>query len=385
MADGAPRRERGRIGAALRNPGVLFSLIWQVFLLYPLLAVLSAGADPVWTVLGVCSIVAFSVVYIAGFAAQHMSDDFPLELRGDGPGPRADRQGPVLPAGLPYLAGLVVCAFGTAPAAGAGGMVTFLPFVACFAAAAWPLRLSVPTGVGLIAVGGAAAWGEGEPGLLIPAFLVVPVVMSIIGTRLSVGMSEREGRLRRALGAAEERDRVGRDLHDVLGHTLTALTIRAQLADRLLESDPDAARGELRTIEELTRTALAEMRQTVSGMRAVDPAAEVAEVTGSLRSAGVVVDLAGGPELVPARHASLAGWAVREAGTNILRHADASRATVEFSRAGVRVTDDGVGMSAPHGQGLSGLRARAESEGACLHVSAGPVGGTVVEVSWDER
>src|SRR5699024_392290 len=108
------------------------------------------------------------------------------------------------------------------------------------------------------------------------------------------GVSEREARLRRALGAADERDRVGRDLHDVLGHTLTALTIRAQLADALVDTDPEAAHRELATIEDLTRTALSEMRQTVSGLRSVDPAQELAGFRESLRSAGIEVEIVGG-------------------------------------------------------------------------------------------
>src|SRR5699024_2077282 len=99
------------------------------------------------------------------------------------------------------------------------------------------------------------------------------------------------------------------------GHTLTALTIRAQLADALVDTDPEAAHRELATIEDLTRTALSEMRQTVSGLRSVDPAQELAGFRESLRSAGIEVEIVGGPDAVPARYADLAAWTLREAGT----------------------------------------------------------------------
>lgn len=379
-----------RVRSALSNPGVLFSLIWQIFLVYPVMAVLSADAPAGLTVLGLVAVVAFSVAYVVAFASPAASDDFALDLRDRRPGGRP------VSLGLGHLAVLVLCAFGTAPAAGANSVVAFLPFLACFLTAAWPLRWSVPACAGLVAAGVGAALVVDEPALLVPAFLVVPIALSMIGTRAVVGVSEREARLRRALGAADERDRVGRDLHDVLGHTLTALTIRAQLADALVDTDPEAAHRELATIEDLTRTALSEMRQTVSGLRSVDPAQELAGFRESLRSAGIEVEIVGGPDAVPARYADLAAWTLREAGTNIVRHSGATRATVELTPAAVRVVDDGVGPAAAPGdgsgnagQGLAGLQRRARDAGATFAVtdardaadgSTGP--GTAVEMRW---
>lgn len=414
-----------RIRSALTGPGVLFSLIWQVFLVYPVMAVLAADASTVWTALGLVAVVAFSASYLVAFASPVATQGFPLDPRdwrgfGDADAgrpreheredcePRSsfETQRPGIqrlriqqPPGLGHLAVLVVCAFGTAPAAGANSVVTFLPFVACFVTAVWPLRWSVPSALALIAAGVVTALAVGENALLIPAFLVIPVAMSMIGTRVSVGVSEREGHLRRALGAADERERVGRDLHDVLGHTLTALTIRAQVADTLVDSDPEAAHRELRTIEDLTRTALSEMRQTVSGTRASDPGAELAVFTESLRSAGTEVDVSGEPELVPERYAALVAWTIREAGTNIVRHSGADRVTVRFDADGLRIADDGVGIDSRRsdhperrGQGLAGLERRARDSGATFTVSpgsgqtsspgSGVSAGTVVEVNW---
>lgn len=391
-----------RFRSAIAGPAVLFSLIWQVFLIFAVLAVVSSGASTALTVLGLVSIASFSAVYLAAFVSPAVTEGFPLHPRrrgaGIGPvdawsGPAPEQEG--APFGLGHLVGLVVCAAGTFPAAGLNGVVTFLPFVACFVAAVWPLRWSVPTAVALIIVGAGAALLEREVGMLIPCFLVIPVVLSMIGTRISVGVSDRESHYRRVLGVVEERERVARDLHDVLGHTLTALTIRAQVARAQLNADPDAARAELETIEELTRTALSEMRQTVSGMRVADPGQELAGLTGSLRSAGMDVVVVGTPSLVPPANSALVAWTLREAGTNIARHSGAERVTIEFTRDRVRITDDGTGIDTrrqtspePAGHGLRGLADRADDAGARLDVrdrgrtSTEPTTGTVVEVEW---
>ena len=213
--------------------------------------------------------------------------------------------------------------------------------------------------------------------------------MSMAGTRISVGVADREATLRRALGVAEERDRMVRGLHDLLGHTLTALTIRTQLARALVDTDTAATRGELDTIEDLTRSELQEMRQTVAGLRAADPAKEVDELSRSLRSAGVDV-VVGTPSLVPPAHAELVAWTVREAGTNIARHSGARHATVEFGTAGLRICDDGEGVDSHRsraaggsGQGLRGLAQRADEVGARLAVREQVGGGTVVELGWE--
>ncbi len=399
-----PSRWR-RFRSAITGPSVLFSLIWQVFLIYPILAVVFSGAPTAPTVLGLVSIAAFSAVYLAAFASPAVTEGYPLHLRrsgaagGDLPDPAREEPAPL---GLGYLGGLVICTFGTLPAAGLNGPVNFIPFLACFVAAAWPIRRSVPTAISLIVIGTVAALVEKTWGMLVPGFLVIPVVLSMLGTRISVGISDREGHYRRALGVAEERERVARDLHDVLGHTLTALTIRAQLARAQLDSDPDAARAELENIENLTRTALSEMRQTVSGMRVADPAQELAGMTESLHTAGIDVVVVGSPSLLPDARSGLVAWALREAGTNIARHSGAGNVTVELSRDRLRITDDGVGIdarraarpdvgrttSAPAGQGLPGLASRAEDAGARFVVrdrgaaGAASVTGTVVEVEW---
>ena len=394
-----------RLKAAFTGPAVLFSLIWQVFLIYPILAVITADASTARTILGLVAIAAFSVIYLVGFSSPAVTIDFPLHLRrpgrrGAASGERdadgrddedaaaetdlIDRVGTELhnpdgpaPLGLGYLAALIVCALATIPAGGGPeAAMTFLPFLSCFVIAAWPLRRSVPATLVLIGIGVVTAYALDELGALIPALIVVPVALSMAGTRISVGISVREVHFRRALGVVEERERVARDLHDVLGHTLTALTIRAQLAQAQLDSDPEAARRELANIEDLTRTALSEMRQTVSGMRVADPETELGHLSGALRSAGIdLVVVVGSSSLVPDTHGELVAWTLREAGTNIVRHSGARHATVEFTGGGVRITDDGVGIDTRRadaatagGQGLRGLADRAAAAGAHLTI-----------------
>lgn len=434
---GAGRRFPGvaaqwrRFATTITGPSVLFSLIWQIFLIYPVLAVVYSGASTARMVLGLASIAAFSVVYLVSFASPAVTEGYPLhpsrrERRSDHSAPNSadgsapnpadagspragkgrwgddwfgpDEQEPA-PLGLTYLAALAICVSGTFPAAGLNGVVNFLPFLACFAAAAWPLRWSVPVAFALVIAGSAAALVEGEAGMLIPSILVVPVVLSMLGARISVGISDRESHYRRALDVVEERERVARDLHDVLGHTLTALTIRAQLARAQLDADPEATRRELANIEDLTRTALSEMRQTVSGMRVADPGQELAGLTESLHTAGIEVLVVGAPSLIPPEHSALVAWTLREAGTNIARHSGAGRVTIEFTRGHVRITDDGTGIdshraTAPGsaGQGLTGLAQRAQDAAARLAVrdlrgepvepARGPITGTMVELEW---
>lgn len=387
-----------RVRDTVTGPSVLFSLIWQVFLIYPILGVVTAPATMPTTVLGLAAVAAFSITYLLSFASPAVTRDFPLHLRRRGSGIDEHHHdydddttpGPAAAHGLGYLAALVLCAFGTLPAGGATTVTTFLPFLACFVTAAWSLRRSVPASLAMITAGVITAVVTGSPGPLIPAFLVVPVAMSMAGTRISVGVADREATLRRALGVAEERERMARDLHDVLGHTLTALTIRTQLARALVDTDTAATRGELDTIEDLTRSALQEMRQTVAGLRAADPAKEVDELSRSLRSAGVDVVVVGTPSLVPPAHAELVAWTVREAGTNIARHSGARHATVEFGTAGLRICDDGEGVDSHRsraaggsGQGLRGLAQRADEVGARLTVREQVGGGTVVELGWE--
>jgi two-component system, NarL family, sensor histidine kinase DesK len=173
------------------------------------------------------------------------------------------------------------------------------------------------------------------------------------------------------LAAENERIRIARDLHDLLGHSLTTITVKAGLARRLGAADPVRAVGQIAEVEELCRQALTEVRAAVSGYRDVTLAGELARGRELLRAAGVAADLPTATDIVDPAHQELLGWAVREGLTNVVRHSRAGTCAVRLSQSGVEITDDGVGAAAPAGNGLSGLRERVAAAGGS--VEAGPV------------
>ncbi len=159
-----------------------------------------------------------------------------------------------------------------------------------------------------------------------------------------------------------ERDRIARDLHDLLGHTLTAVVVRAQLVQRLAEHDPDRARAEAAGIETAARDALSAVRETVAGYRSVSLADELVEAGAALAAAGVELEADRlDVHLSPAVEYALA-MALREAVTNVVRHAGAHtcRITLVRDEAELRleVADDGHGGIGPEGTGLQGMRER---------------------------
>jgi two-component system sensor histidine kinase DesK len=172
----------------------------------------------------------------------------------------------------------------------------------------------------------------------------------------------------------QERARFARDLHDLLGHSLTVITIKSELARRVMDSDPHRAAAEVADIERLSREALADVRATVAGYRGVTLAAEISSARSALDAAGVHADLPTAVDEVPGERRELFGWVVREGVTNVVRHSDASRVRVSVSARTVEIVDDGtVATSAVDGSGLTGLRERLAEVGGRL--DAGPADG----------
>jgi two-component system, NarL family, sensor histidine kinase DesK len=179
------------------------------------------------------------------------------------------------------------------------------------------------------------------------------------------------------LAAENERSRIARDLHDLLGHSLTTITVKAGLARRLADRDPQRAAAEIAEVEELSRRSLADVRAAVSGYRDVTLAGELASAREVLRAAGVQPELPGAVDIVhPALH-EVFGWVVREGVTNVVRHARATRCTITFGRNWVSIVDDGRGGVAGAGNGLIGLRERMEDAGGTLVAAGGPGGWTL--------
>jgi two-component system sensor histidine kinase DesK len=185
-----------------------------------------------------------------------------------------------------------------------------------------------------------------------------------------------------ALAVAEERNRVARDMHDILGHSLTVIAVKAELAGRLIAIAPEKAAVEVAQLEDLARGALADVRATVSGHRGVNISSELASARSALEAAGIEPQLPGAADEVPAKSRELFGWVLREAVTNVVRHSGADRCTVTLSGSAIQIDDDGRGPAgASAGGGLRGLRERAAAHGATVSLGPSPMGGFRVRVS----
>jgi two-component system, NarL family, sensor histidine kinase DesK len=182
--------------------------------------------------------------------------------------------------------------------------------------------------------------------------------------RLQVAQSELAD-----LAVQNERARIAADLHDILGHSLTVVAVKAELAQRLLDVDLDRARKELADLEALARDALTDVRATAMGVRGISLPGEIAAARAALAAANVRAELPGAADEVPSSHRELFAWTIREAVTNIVRHSQARNAEVRLGPAVVEILDDGVGGTPDgDGQGLRGLRRRAEELGARITV-----------------
>jgi two-component system sensor histidine kinase DesK len=189
------------------------------------------------------------------------------------------------------------------------------------------------------------------------------------------------------LAKLAERERIARDLHDLLGHTLSLITLKASLASRLADRDPARAAVEIRDVERISRDALAEVRAAVAGYRDTGLASEMLSAESMLRAAGVAMQPSiTKVELSPAEEAVLS-LILREAVTNVVRHARATSCAVTLSsEEGVRtllIEDNGAGKRAPDGNGVTGMRERVRSIGGNIAVESFP--GTRIRVTLAPR
>jgi two-component system sensor histidine kinase DesK len=189
----------------------------------------------------------------------------------------------------------------------------------------------------------------------------------------------------RRLAGMAERERIGRDLHDLLGHTLSLVALKSELAGKLIERDPLAARREIDEVMRVSRDALSQVRRAVSGIRAAGLAAELASARLLLECDSVAFRYElGAVALSPELETALA-LAVREAVTNIQRHARATRASVVLSAdagaARLVIEDDGRGGAIKPGNGLDGMRERIAAVRGQLRIDSRPGRGTRIEVT----
>lgn len=196
---------------------------------------------------------------------------------------------------------------------------------------------------------------ELRAGVRWPEALIQPVMIISIGAMVGAFSRQNEAirELRQTqhelaeLAVREERNRVARDMHDILGHSLTVIAVKAELAGRLLPIDPGRAAAEIADLEDLARGALEDVRATVGGYRGVSILSELASARTALAAAGIEAELPGAADAVPAKYRELFGWALREGVTNVIRHAGASRCRVGMGARFLQIDDDGVGPCAP--------------------------------------
>ncbi len=246
----------------------------------------------------------------------------------------------------------------------------------------WSLTLAVALAAGMLVLGG--LMGADLPWELALTLVALSLWMAgFVGNiRLTVELRATRDELARAAVAAE-RARIGRDLHDILGHSLTAIAVKAGLARRLAGRDDAAAAAEVADIERLSREALADVRATAAGYRDVSLAAELAVARSVLQAAGIRAELPTAVDDVLPAGREVFGYVVREAVTNVVRHSGAHRCVVELTRTSVTITDDGrgarpsAGVVRPGagGHGLTGLAERLAAVGGRMQVGSLPGGG----------
>ncbi|MBW8809849.1 MAG: sensor histidine kinase [Lysobacter sp.] len=185
----------------------------------------------------------------------------------------------------------------------------------------------------------------------------------------------------RRLASLAERERIGRDLHDLLGHTLSVVVLKSQLAARLLEHDKKAAQDQICEVERVAREALTQVREAVAGIRANGLQAELAAARLALLGGEISLDHKLAPVDIPLNVEAALALALRESVTNVLRHARARRVDVELTqdaRGGIvlRIADDGRGGVSGEGHGLTGMRERLHSVGGVVEIESPNGAGT---------
>lgn len=382
---GSPAPARPAVGTAEHDPAVLplhlwpstlgFAGVWLISFGFVLVELLRRAFTPGdgrgEAILGVAAIAVFVLVYLAAFVA-----------------PRPVRRWPAWANTILTWLVLAACVAVLTRILGVHALL-YSPFLV----AAWlfPHRLRV----GLIGAGVTVAavlaagllFFPGDPALPVVLGNLAVVLVVLVGMRLAIGRDDRVMEMRHELDLAGQRERLGRDLHDILGHSLTTINVKTQLVHRLIDTDPARAKQEAAEVIALSRTALAEARAAVAELAAPELGGQLSLSMGALRDAGMAVEAPppGAVTEVPERRRALAAWIVREAVTNVLRHAGARRVRISLDAHHVAVLDDGAGLpaSVAAGVGPRTLAERAAAEGARLEVGSGLDGeGTGVAVHW---
>ena len=233
------------------------------------------------------------------------------------------------------------------------------------AAALWVVMMTLVTSLDRYVV---SAWVTG-------VIFIVGIGNIFVGERIRQGALLRQAREDvEEIAKLAERERIARDLHDLLGHTLSVIALKSELASKLADRDPARAAAEIRDVERVSREALSEVRAAVEGYKGRGFSGELHGAQRTLGSAGVRLDASVATVTLSPRQESVLALALRETITNVVRHARASVCRVALGVEGAElvltIQDDGVGGPVNEGNGLIGMRERVRSAGGTLVVDA---------------
>ncbi len=351
----------------LKRETMFYGGFWLIFLAFPVVVIFAADMSWLLKALGLACVTAFVVVYMYGLTHPRIAFSVPRWANT-----------------LGYTAILVLFMVVTGILAGpaAISMASYLLALWLFSHT-WRVGVlgAVVVAVVVLVV---AFLAFPDPSTLYTLIPVGSTLAILVIVRLMSEKDERDREKDRQLALSQQREEVARTVHDVLGHSLTAITVSAQLARRLVERDPQAAAAQLDNILATARTALSEVRTTVVELRQPDLTEQLHLTRTLLDAAGITANLPNEHGLVAVNGRlddetrELFAWCLREGITNVVRHSGASRCSVEIGEGYLRIDDDGAGIGGPEGNGLTGLRQRVEEAGGALSVGTLPVEGSRV-------
>lgn len=342
-----------------------WAAIWLVFLGYPIADILGyspARAVFAWVCLGAFVVVYLGTMYLC------------LSIV-----PRIATGRMLLPLVLLFAMGITLSVIFR-------GQWTGL-LVYCGVAAGWTLswrRLTAvlfALGVFMVTAGLLTEHSWADIGFI--TFLTVALGFTMLAFRrlIATVIELRTARAEVArLAVSDERLRISRDVHDILGHSLSVIVLKAQVARRLMDSDHAAAVAAITDVESVARTSLVEVREMVTAYRQRSLAEELQGARDVLDAAGISLAVQRGSDVPPAPVDSLLAWTVREGVTNVLRHSHAHHCEISLEAANggftLNIVNDGVGgVASAGGSGLHGLRERVGAAGGTILAGPGDAGG----------
>jgi two-component system sensor histidine kinase DesK len=365
MTDGADYERRGR------RWGLVFGTAYLVFLIGPTVAELTSRRPPAAIAAALAAMAVFIAVDLWFWATRAYERSLQWQT----------------------VAGLgVMCAITTGLTLhDAYWAWLFIYGAVAAGASSWSRRYSAALVLAVLAQVLVLAVVDAATRDSLPSVVVIVLVGGLGMTGIS-RLLEANFELRQAreevgrLAVAEERLRFARDLHDLLGHSLSVIVLKSELAGRLRDSAPERAAQEIADVERVAREALREVREAVAGYRTPSLSQELESAEATLRAAGVAIQVTPLAGSLPTPVDGTLAWALREGVTNVLRHSRARRVEVTLERSddrvGFQLLDDGVGCDdCPAGNGLSGLRERVAARNGTLEAGQRPQGGFRLAVS----